>query len=55
MGLLTKIGGGIVFFIGLMITIGFPWIAEYQPGRMTRFGILFGLIVMGIGVWLMVM
>ncbi|MFH0711130.1 MAG: hypothetical protein V1944_00975 [Candidatus Aenigmatarchaeota archaeon] len=55
MSWLTKIGGGIVFFFGLIITIGFPWILEYQNDSMGKFGITFGLVLMGIGVWLMLM
>jgi len=53
MSLLTKIGGGIVFFVGLVIVIGFPWLTEYQPASMGRGGVIFGLILMGIGIWLM--
>jgi len=53
MSVLTKIVGGIVFFIGLMIVVAFPWLTKYQFADLSRGGVLFGLIVIGIGILLM--
>jgi len=42
-----------MFLLGLAIVIGFPYIKEYTPDAMTNAGIIFGLILIGIGLYLM--
>jgi len=54
MSLFSKIIGGIIFVIGLLIVIVFPSMRDYQPGRMSLMGILFGLAMMGIGAILVI-
>lgn len=39
--------------VGLSIVIFFPWITQYQSEQIAKAGILFGLILMGIGFYLM--
>jgi prepilin signal peptidase PulO-like enzyme (type II secretory pathway) len=51
--MLKQIIGGICFIVGLLIVIGFPWITQYQPEAIAKTGILLGLILMGIGFYLM--
>lgn len=54
MGIVSKIFGGLIFFGGLLIVVGYPYWDIYQsPVGMTKGAILFGLILMGIGVYLM--
>jgi hypothetical protein len=55
MGIITKIFGGLSFFVGLLIVVGFPYVQTYQPESMAKGAILFGLLLMGIGIWLMTM
>jgi len=54
MSLFTKIIGGIIFVIGLLITILFPSIRDYQPDRFAATGIIFGFALMGVGILLIV-
>lgn len=51
--MIKKILGAISFFTGLLIIIGFPWIRDYQPEEMARAGILIGVILVAIGLYLM--
>jgi hypothetical protein len=52
-GIIGKVVGGIFFVIGLLIVIGFPWLdPRYQPAGMSNAGILLGLGLMGIGLYL---
>jgi hypothetical protein len=53
MSLFTKIIGGIVFVIGLLFVIFFPHIRDYQPDRFAITGVIFGFMLMGIGVLLL--
>ena len=52
MSLLSKIAGGIVFAIGLLVVILFPSMRDYQPDRFALTGILFGFGMMGVGILL---
>jgi len=45
------IGWGCVFFGGLMIFV-FPFTKHNQPPAMTKAGIVFGIIFLGIGLFL---
>jgi len=54
MSLLSKIIGGVVFLIGLLVTILFPSIQDYQPDRMAFTGILTGIALMGAGIFLLI-
>ena len=54
MGIVYKIIGGLTFFVGLIIIFGYPF--EDQKLQMegtVKGAILFGIILMGIGVYLM--
>jgi hypothetical protein len=54
MSLFSKIIGGIVFVIGLLIVIFFPSAQDYQPDRISFTGILFGFGLMGAGIFLLI-
>ena len=54
MSLITKIVGGILFVIGLVIAILFPSMRDYQPDSFAFTGIIFGLGIMGVGILLLV-
>ncbi len=44
---------GLGFFVlGFLILTKFPWILGYQSESMSNAGILIGLVLMGIGVYL---
>jgi hypothetical protein len=51
--MLSKILGAGSFLLGLLIIIHFPDITRYQPESMGRAGILIGLILIAIGLYLM--
>ncbi len=53
-GLAGKIIGGIVFVIGLLISILLPYVTQHtlQPIGMSKGGVLFGIVIMGIGLYL---
>jgi hypothetical protein len=51
--MIRQILGAISFFVGLLIVIGFPFIRDYQPEALGRAGILIGIILIGIGIYLM--
>lgn len=55
--MVSKIIGGAIFILGLLITVGFPNIkgpiGGYQPESMGWAGILFGLFLMGIGLYIL--
>lgn len=55
MSLVTKIVGGAVFAVGLLIVILFPSMRDYQPERFALTGILFGVALMGIGIYLVML
>jgi len=52
MSLATIIGGAITFIFGLLMVILFPSGRYYQPDRMALGGILLGLLLMAIGIYL---
>jgi ABC-type Fe3+-siderophore transport system permease subunit len=54
MSLFTKFIGGIIFTLGLIITIYFPSSREFQPERLGLTGILFGFALMGAGIFLLI-
>jgi len=54
MSLLSKIIGGIVFVVGLLIVILFPSMRDYQPDRMGQTGVIFGFAMMGVGALLVI-
>jgi len=51
--MITKIAGTASFVIGLLIVIGFPWVSQYQEARLARAGILLGLLLIAVGLFLM--
>jgi len=54
MGIIYKIIGGLTFFVGLLIVFGYPFEdAKQQVMGTIKGAILFGIILMGIGVYLM--
>lgn len=52
MGILLKLFGGFIAFIGLVITIFYPWSEDYQPPEAQLAGIVLGLVLFGIGLLL---
>lgn len=53
MGILLKLLGGFLAFIGLVITIFYPWSEDYQAREAQLAGIILGIILFGIGLLLM--
>jgi hypothetical protein len=53
-GILGKIAGGITFFFGLLILVFFPYVIhkDFQPEALGNAGVLLGIIMMGIGLYL---
>jgi len=51
--MVTKIIGAGSFLLGLLIVIGFPWVSQYQPEKMARGGVLIGILLIVIGIFLM--
>ena len=53
-GLAGTIGGALVFGLGLVIVVGFPSVMyrDFQPEGISRAGVIFGIILMGIGLYL---
>jgi formate/nitrite transporter FocA (FNT family) len=47
-----KILGGIIFAFGLVMAIAFPTGRYHQPDRMALGGVLFGLALMAVGIYL---
>lgn len=51
--MVKQIIGAVSFFVGLLIVIGFPWIKDYQPEEMAKAGIVIGIALIAIGIYLM--
>lgn len=53
-GFLGKVAGGVIFFFGLLISVFFPYVMhkDFQPEELGNAGILIGIIMMGIGLYL---
>lgn len=54
--MVSKIIGGAIFILGLLITVGFPNIggpSGYQPWSFSWAGILIGIVLMGVGLWIL--
>ena len=51
--MIRKVGGAISFFLGLLLIIGIPDIGHYQSEQTAKAGILVGIILIGLGVYLM--
>jgi hypothetical protein len=51
--MLNQILGAGSFLLGLLIVIGFPSMTRYQPEGMGRAGIIIGLILIVVGLFLM--
>jgi len=53
-GILGKIFGGMIFFLGLLISIFFPYVIhkDFQPEALGNAGILLGIIMIGVGLYL---
>jgi len=52
----SKLVGGGIFVLGLLITVAFPGIGTpsgYQWDSMGWAGVLIGLALMGIGIWIL--
>lgn len=51
----NKVLGGLTFVLGLLIVIGFPFFgvgkAAFQPESRGKAGVIFGLMVMAIGLY----
>jgi hypothetical protein len=52
--LLTKVAGLILAALGIFLAFEFPDITEYQRAEMSKTGILVGLILVIIGVYLLI-
>jgi heme A synthase len=50
---LRKIGGIILTLFGAFMVLGFPDINDYQKDGMSKAGILFGIIIGILGLWLL--
>jgi len=50
--MIKKILGGLLILGGLFLLIGFPWVTKYQPEEMGKTGILIGIILLLIGIYL---
>lgn len=48
-----KILGGFVSLLGVMIAWNFPWIGAFQPDDLANGGIALGIVLIGLGVFLM--
>jgi len=42
-----------MLLLGLSIVIGFPYITEYTPQAMANAAVIIGLVLIGIGVYLL--
>lgn len=51
--MIRQLLGAVSFFIGLLIVIGFPFMKDYQPESMGRAGVVLGIALVGIGIYLM--
>ncbi len=51
--MIKKIVGVVSFIFGLLIIIKFPWISDYQTEKLGNAGILLGLLLIMIGLYLM--
>jgi hypothetical protein len=53
-GLVGRLVGAGVFGLGLLIVVGFPSVMyrDFQPEGISRAGVIFGIILMGIGLYL---
>jgi hypothetical protein len=51
--MIGKIIGAVSFLAGLLFIVGFPWILPYQSKKMSRIGILIGIILICMGIYLM--
>jgi hypothetical protein len=51
--MIKKIFGAVSLVLGFLIIVGFPSIREYQPEAMSRAGVLIGIILIGIGLYLL--
>jgi len=48
----NKLIGIGLFGLGFLIIVGFPSVDKYQPERMSKAGVIIGLILAGIGLYL---
>jgi len=51
--MLRKAIGAVSFFAGLLLIIAFPWIREYQEEKFSRAGVLLGIALVALGLYLM--
>ena len=51
--ILTKFAGGALIIVGLAIVVFFPYTFLHQIDFMTNAGIIIGLVVIGIGLFLL--
>jgi len=55
MSIVNKILGGIIFAFGLLMAILFPTGHYHQPDRLALGGVLFGVALMAIGIYLIML
>ena len=51
--MIKKVAGGIMFFVGLLCVVFVPDMLDIQTEKFSGGGVFFGLILMGIGLYLM--
>jgi hypothetical protein len=51
--MIKKIFGVVSLILGFLIIVGFPGIREYQPEEMARAGVAIGIILIGVGLYLL--
>ena len=51
--MISKIVGGLFILTGLFIVLGFPSIIHFQPERMGRAGVVIGIALIALGLFLM--
>jgi tellurite resistance protein TehA-like permease len=53
-GITGKLIGGLTFFFGLLCVVFSPYVMhkDFQPAALANAGILFGLVLMGVGLYL---
>lgn len=50
---MKKVIGAISLILGFLIVIKFPSIRDYQPEELAKTGVLIGIILIGIGLYLL--
>jgi hypothetical protein len=51
--MIKKIAGAVSLILGFLIIVNFPSIRDYQPEEIARTGVVIGIILVGIGLYLL--